>query len=293
MTTAQIIDLHRIRLPDGTPVSRALPSRRQRLVGAWCFLDHLKAPAGTGMQVEAHPHIGLQTFTWLLDGEIRHRDSTGSDQIVLPQQVGIMTAGRGISHTEHGSADKPLHAAQLWIALPEHARHRAPEFHHHPQLPQSATPNLRLTLLVGSLNGLQSPVVVHSPLVAADLRCTADGEVRLPLNPAFEYALVVLDGSVETAAGAIDENHFCALASGGSELVFRARAGSRLLLIGGEPFGEDVLMWWNFVGRSHQEIADARADWENAAPRFGEVAGCRERIAAPELSGRVKAQTHP
>ena len=126
MTTAQIIDLHRIRLPDGTPVSRALPSRQQRLVGAWCFLDHLKAPAGTGMQVEAHPHIGLQTFTWLLDGEIRHRDSTGSDQTVLPQQVGIMTAGNGISHTEHGSADKPLHAAQLWIALPEHARHRAP-----------------------------------------------------------------------------------------------------------------------------------------------------------------------
>jgi pirin family protein len=157
-----------------------LPSRRQRLVGAWCFLDHLKAPAGTGMQVEAHPHIGLQTFTWLLDGEIRHRDSTGSDQTVLPQQVGIMTAGRGISHTEHGSADKPLHATQLWIALSEHARQRAPEFHHHPQLPQSATPNLRLTLLVGSLNGLHAPIAVHSPLMAADLRCTADGEVRLP-----------------------------------------------------------------------------------------------------------------
>lgn len=178
MTTAQIIDLHRIRLPDGTHVSRALPSRRQRLVG--------------------------------------------------------------------------------------------------------------------SLNGLQSPVAVHSPLMAADLRCTADGEVRLPLNPAFEYALVVLDGSAETATGAIDDNRFCALAAGGSEseLVFRARAGSRLLLIGGEPFGEDVLMWWNFVGRSHQEIADARADWENTAPRFGEVAGCRERIAAPELSGRVKAQSN-
>ncbi|WP_445000672.1 pirin family protein [Halomonas mongoliensis] len=274
----------------GIPIHRVLPSRQRRLVGAWCFLDHA-GPAvfkgdSRGMQVGPHPHIGLQTFTWMIAGEVLHRDSLGSEQVIRPGQVNLMTAGRGISHTEQSLPDDPqLHAAQLWIALPNAHRDTAPRFDHYPELPTWREGGVSLTLLIGKFSGREAPTLTFSPLVGVDLAAEGEATLTLPLRPEFEYALLPLEGSPSLEGEALAVDELAYLGRGRDEMALALSAGARVLLIGGEPLGEEVLIWWNFVGHSKAEIAEAQREWEAGGERFGRVAGFRfeERLMPPSL----------
>jgi len=277
----------------GFEVRRVLPVREHRLVGPWCFLDEMGPVAiaeGRALDVPPHPHIGLQTVTWLLEGERLHRDSLGSARAIRPGQLNLMTAGRGVAHSEEvrTSPGETLHGLQLWIAQPEATRHGEPGFHHHPELPELAAGDARATLLVGRLGDAASPADVASPALGLDARLPRAGRLALPLDPAFEHALVVVAGGLEidgrpAAPGAL---HY--LGRGRERLDAPAEAGTRLLLVGGAPFGERVLMWWNFVARTPEEVAAAREDWE-AERRFGPVPGYPgERLPAPPFRNHFR-----
>jgi redox-sensitive bicupin YhaK (pirin superfamily) len=268
-------------------VRRTLPQRSRTFVGAWCFVDHYgpdEVSAHGGMVVPPHPHTGLQTVSWLFSGEIEHRDSAGFRAIVRPGEVNLMTAGRGISHSEYSTSDTTvLHGAQLWVALPERYREVAPAFDHHPDLPVVTDRGLAATVLLGTLAGATSPGTTYSPLVGADLTLDAGADVRLPLEPDFEYAVLSASGSAEIDATTLDPGALLYLGTDRAEVRLRTDAGARLLLLGGEPFDEQIVMWWNFVGRSGDEIAAYREQW-NTGDRFGVVHGYQgDRLIAPAL----------
>ena len=280
-------------LPGGLLVRRALPRAGRRLVGAWCFLDHygpLAFDAGKPMDVAPHPHIGLQTVTWLFDGEVLHRDSLGSEQVIRPRQLNLMTAGRGIAHSEEtpGHSSGRLHGIQLWLALPDAARHGTPRFEHVADLPACAVGRGRAVVLIGELAGARSPASAHSRVIGAELTAAGDGEIDLPLDPGFEHALLLIDGRAALADRILEPATLYYLGSGRSRLSLPAGAGARVMLLGGEPFGEPILMWWNFVARTPAEIITARDDWEQG--RFTEVRGyAGDRIPAPALGGRLRS----
>jgi hypothetical protein len=264
---------HDVPLGRYTTVRRLLPQRQRRMVGAWCFVDHFGPDdvAGTpGMRIPPHPHTGLQTVTWLVDGEILHRDSLGSLVTVRPGQLNVMSAGSGISHSEESPADHPplVHGLQLWVALPERARHTDPAFHHHPRVPSWREGDTGVTVVVGEVAGARSPALVHTPLLGAEVRL--DGAARLPLEPDFEYGVLAMAGTAEVAGTPVSPGSLLYLGTGRTDLAISGDA--RLFLLGGEPFDEPLVMWWNFVGRSHEEIEQARLDWMSGV-RFGEVVG--------------------
>ena len=272
----ELIPARRAELAPGVVVRRALPRGGRRAVGPWCFLDHFgPLPADASMNLAPHPHIGLQTVTWLLEGELLHRDSLGSAQRIRPGQLNWMTAGRGIVHSEESPAEGtgPLHGVQLWVALPEAERHRAPAFEHHEALPRLAEGETVLTVLAGRVGGLVSPATAFSPLVAVDLALPSGGRVRLPLDPAFEHAIVALDGSADAAGHPFGLGELLYLGTCRHHLDLSADEPARLLLLGGAPLGEELAMWWNFVARSPAEIEQAHARW--AAGDFGLVPGAR------------------
>ena len=263
--------------PRGMRVTRTLPNRGRRMVGAWCFADAYGPEAvdgGPGMRVPPHPHTGLQTVSWLVEGEVLHRDSLGSRQVVRPGQLGLMTAGRAIAHSEESAPDHSpvLHGVQLWVALPDRDRHVDPRFEHHADLPVLADPGVAVTVIMGELGGAVSPATVHTPLVGADAAMDAGADTRLPLRTEFEYAALVLAGTAEVDGVSLSPGPLLYLGTGRSDLVLRAGRRARVLLLGGEPFEERIVMWWNFVGRSHDEIVRAREDWASGRG-FGPVPG--------------------
>lgn len=274
-------------LGEGMEISRLLPTRQLRMIGAWTFLDHV-GPAdvsqGQGLRVGPHPHTGLQTFTWMVEGELLHRDSLGTVQLIRPGQVNLMTAGKGISHSEESPAQRSaqFHATQLWIALPEHSRFIAPAFEHHPVLPTATLGDLEITVMAGTAFGQTAPTTLYSPLMAADIGARQDVQMRLPLNPHFEHGLMLLQGAITVEGESLSTSDLIYLAPGHESCQIQVQAGSRLLLIGGEPFGEDVLMWWNFVGREKAEISEYVRQWNARDPQFGTVQGYDgERLSAP------------
>ncbi|AEI12191.1 pirin family protein [Cellulomonas gilvus] len=270
----------------GMQVRRTLPQRALPTVGAWCFLDEI-GPQVVDMRVLPHPHIGLQTVTWPVVGRIRHRDSLGSDTVVQPGQLNLMTAGRGVAHSELSvDGPGPLHAVQLWVALPDGAASGPPAFQQVTDLPVWRAPGVAATVMVGEVDGAVSPAVVHSPLVGADVALDAGARVRLPLEPSFEHAVLVLGGRVRVDGLLAGPGPLVHLGDGRDGVDLVAADDARVLLIGGEPFEHDLVMWWNFVGRDHAEVVRARADWESpaSADRFGVVPGHGdERIPAPDL----------
>ncbi|PMR72723.1 pirin family protein [Billgrantia endophytica] len=277
----------------GIPVNRVLPSRQRRLVGAWCFLDHA-GPAifkgdSSGLQVGPHPHIGLQTFTWMIEGEVLHRDSLGSEQVIRPGQVNLMTAGRGISHTEESvEGERHLHAAQLWIALPEAHRNTAPRFDHYPELPRWQAQGAELTLLVGEHAGYRAPTLTFSPLLGIDIAAGENTTLSLPLREDFEYALLPLEGELSIDGERFATNELAYLGRGRDTLEATLPAGGRAMLVGGEPLGEKILIWWNFVGHGKAEIAEAQRDWEAGSERFGTIPAYRgKRMMPPPLPWKI------
>lgn len=263
------------------PIRRALPRRGRRMVGAWCFVDHM-GPASIderGLGVAPHPHIGLQTVTWLLRGEALHRDSLGSEQVIAPGQLNLMTAGRGVSHSEEGTGryTGDVHGVQLWVAQPAATRDGPPAFEHHAELPRLDLDRATATVLVGALAGHTSPARRDTDHVGVDVELRG-GTTALPVAPEHEHAIVVLEGAVELDGTTVTPGHLAYLGTGRDEIGVRAAAPARLLLIGGVPFPEQVLMWWNYVARTRDEIETAHRDWLAGEERFGHVASALPRI---------------
>ena len=272
----------------GVTVRRLLPQRAIPTVGAWCFLDQF-GPHSTPMNVLPHPHTGLQTVTWPFEGEIRHRDSIGSDAVVQPQQLNLMTAGHGIAHSEFAVTGSPSgHGLQLWTALPSTHQNTTPAFEQHRELPIYERPGLRATVILGTLDDTTSPATAYTPIVGADLRINPGAEVTIPIKHYFEHALLVIAGDLTAAGQDLPPGPLLYLGDSRSELTLTSRQGAHAILLGGEPFREDIVMWWNFVARTHEEITEARTAWQNQDPtRFPTIPGhpAEERIPAPPLPG--------
>ncbi|WP_017569042.1 pirin family protein [Nocardiopsis halotolerans] len=302
--------------PRAMLVRRALPGKNRRMIGAWCFADvygPTDITAGAGMQVPPHPHIGLQTVSWLVSGAVHHLDSLGSDQRVRPGQLNLMTAGHGIAHSERTPADAPptLHGAQLWIALPEGDREGPARFEHHADLPVLDLPGVdapgaRVTVIAGQVNDgrvHRSPARTHTPLMGAEVVLEAGSRVRLPLEESFEHGVLALDAPVHALGHRVEAGSLLYVGEGRTQVELYAEEAAHLLVIGGEPFTEDLLMWWNFVGRDHDEIVRARHSWEQdrtsphqgttgEGARFPLVRGdSEESLPAPALpNARLRAR---
>ena len=285
----------------GMEVHRSLPQRDLPMVGAWCFLDRF-GPQVTRMRVEPHPHIGLQTVTWPFVGEVRHRDTVGSDVVVKRGALNLMTSGAGIAHSEYSVGEEaiPLDALQLWVALPEDRRHGSPAFERHDDLPivdlpAAEGPDAAAVVVLGEFGGAASPATTYTPIVGAEIRIPAGSRVRLPLDPAWEYAVVGIDGALRATEDSalagdaaseadLDSLRLLYLGTGREGVELGSAEGATLFLLGGAPFEDDIVMWWNFVGRTHEEIVEAREAWEAGADRFGRVAGHGDvRIPAPPM----------
>jgi quercetin 2,3-dioxygenase len=270
-------------------VTRVLPVKGKRLIGPWCFLDRFGPLTFTNpapMDVGAHPHIGLQTVTWLLDGEIVHYDSLGSESLLRAGGVNVMTSGGGIAHAERTPSANSgrMNGAQLWVALPDRDRQIAASFQHVDRVPQYEQRGGIVQLFAGGLAGLQSPAAHFSDIFGGDLQIHPQSMLDVPLDQRFEYAVIVLGGDCRFHGQPLQERVLYYLGAHRSDASFSSDAGGRLLLIGGPPFPETILMWWNFVARTPQEIADARADWEDHQ-RFGDVTGYSgPRLDAPALT---------
>lgn len=268
----------------GLTVHRTLPQREIPTIGAWCFVDHF-GPTTEPMRVLPHPHTGLQTVTWPMAGEIRHRDNLGSDVVLRPGELNLMTSGDGVSHSELsvGADDAVMHGIQLWVALPDATRGGPADFEHVADLPRAEGEGWSAVVLLGGLGGAVSPACTHTPLVGAQVSVAA-GTSTIPVDPSFEHGVLAVDTAVDVEGHRVEHRQLQYLATGRDSIEIRSDADATLLLIGGEPFEEDLVMWWNFIGRTHEDIAAARADWEDAAARFGTVDGHGgEVIPAPPL----------
>lgn len=287
---AERLAARRAVIGDGFEIRRAVPNRHRRMVGAWCFLDHagpVDYGAGQGLNIGPHPHIGLQTFTWMIEGDVLHRDSLGYEQWIHPGQVNLMTAGRGIAHSEESPADRAgnFHSTQLWIALPDHERHREPDFRHYPELPVIERGGLRITVLAGEFAGERSPARVYTPLVGLDVAAHGAARATLRLESAFEHAVLALEGAPTVNGETLLPGMLLYLGTDRGSIELGSAAPSRMLLIGGTPFAEEILLWWNFVARTPDELEAATRDWIEGR-RYGEVRGARGTpLVAPDPRG--------
>jgi len=281
--------------PRAIQVRRTLPQRQRSLIGAWCFADHYgphDLRRSSGMDVPPHPHTGLQTISWLFSGEVEHRDSAGVHATVRPGELNLMTAGAGICHSEVSiaadlNAAAILHGVQLWAALPDSDRNTSRDFEHFAPEPVSL-PGAVARIFLGRLAGVRSPVHTFTPLLGAQLDLVAGARVTLDLDPEFEHGVLCDQGAVAMQGVALTVGDLGYQGPGCSALVLHNDGDQlgRVLLLGGTPFTERLVMWWNFVGRSHDEIADYRRLWEAADERFGAVQGYRgttTRLPAPPL----------
>jgi quercetin 2,3-dioxygenase len=285
--------------PRAMTVRRTLPQRRRSLIGAWCFVDHYgpdDTTASGGMDVPPHPHTGLATVSWLFTGEVEHRDSHGVHAIVRPGELNLMTGGHGIAHSEVSTPSTTvLHGVQLWVALPDHARDAPRDFAHHAPDPVSPTPGATARVFLGRLAGVTSPVRTASPLLGAELLLEPGTRLVLDVDPAFEHGLLVDRGSVTLQGRALQPAELGAVPAGPDRIEVRAGGDgpARLLLLGGPPFGEQIVMWWNFVARTHDEIVAFRADWEAGGERFGDVPGYVGRDGRTGDAARLPAPALP
>ncbi len=270
-------------------ITRVLPVRDRRLVGPWCFLDRFGPLAfvdAKPMDVAPHPHIGLQTVTWLLDGEVLHDDSLGSEATARPGGVNVMTAGGGIAHAEQTPRQHSghLNGVQLWVALPEATRQGNAAFQHVVEVPTADVHGGLVQVFAGSLAGVTSPAIHHTPISGAELRVHPGERLTFEVPRTFEHAALLLEGDAASEGMPFAPHVLYYFGSGRTEIAISSTSGARVLFIGGPPFGETILMWWNFVARRPEEIAAARADWE-AGLRFGPVKGYDGApLAAPPLA---------
>ena len=269
---------------DGFTVRRALPTAKRRLVGPFIFFDRMGPAvlrAGQGLDVRPHPHIGLATVTYLFDGKIRHRDSLGTEMVIAPGDVNLMTAGRGIVHSERSpeelrGAPMSVSGLQTWLALPDHAEEVAPLFENTSgrTLPEFASGGVSGRVVIGALDGMHSPVRTASETLYADIRLAPGAVFRIP-SDAEERAIYVLDGLVEIERDAFPSDRLIVFKPG-SEIVISSTAGAHFMLFGGASLGSKRYIWWNFVSSSKERIEQAKEEWRTG--RFDIVPGDEEEF---------------
>lgn len=249
----------------GTSVNRLLPNANLRRIGAWIFLDHFGPYPQTeqSMQVARHPHTGLQTVTWLLEGDVEHADSEQNLQRIQPNQLNLMTAGSGIAHSEISTKqdNKVMHGVQLWTALPNEKRNIKPFFEHHANLPTRRAENYTLAVFLGEYQELKSPATAFTPLLGAELELEKD--LTLELNPAFEYGFLPLTGAATIQNQLVEQGQLLTLETQNHEVKICTEEKTKILILGGEPFTEQLVMWWNFVARTNEEIAEMQHRWNH------------------------------
>jgi redox-sensitive bicupin YhaK (pirin superfamily) len=288
--------------PRAMTVRRTLPQRQRSLIGAWCFADHYgpdDVAATGGMDVPPHPHTGLQTVSWLFTGEIEHRDSLGSHALVRPGELNLMTGGHGIAHSEVATPDTTvLHGVQLWVALPEQHRHAPKAFQHFKPEP-TLVDGASVSVFLGSLGGVSSPVETFTPLLGAEIILEAGARLELELDAAYEHGVLADTEGLSLHGTKLGRGALGYVPTGQATVTLTNEAPSpgRALLLGGPPFDEEIVMWWNFVGRSHDDIVQARDDWMAHSDRFGEVegyAGDVQHLPAPVIPGvRIRPRHNP
>lgn len=275
----------------GMRIARVLPTKGRRTVGPWCFVD-LMSPgdveAPPPMEIGPHPHTGLATVTWLFEGTALHGDSLGTEQLIRPGQLNLMTAGDGIAHSELGIETTgpgrrvgDFSGVQMWIAQPESTRHTRPRFEHLSELPRVDLHTGEATVLVGELGNARSAAETDWPVVGLDVQIR--GRTAVPPDPDFEYAVVPIDQSVRVSNTIVEPGSLALLGPGPEPIDLAVLTGTgRALVLGGAPLGERIQMWWNFVARSRDEITEAWRDWQSHnTERFGPVPSDLRRIEAP------------
>ncbi|WP_238694333.1 pirin family protein [Nocardioides daphniae] len=244
------------------------------------------------MNVPPHPHIGLQTVSWLFTGEVEHRDSTGVHAMVRPGEFNLMTAGRGISHSEVSTPETEiLHGVQMWVALPADSKDVEPGFEHYVPEPVRGE-GWEARVFVGSLLGESSPVRTFTPLLGAELLLDAESALVLDLDPTYEHGLLLDAGTLTVGDEDVEPGEMLYLGTGHHRITLSAGQAVRLVLIGGPPFGEQILMWWNFVGRTQEEVVAAREEWQQALYRDGQLVDDSTRVV-PGRFGVVPDQHLP
>lgn len=272
----------------GFSVRRVLPSAGCRKVGPWVFFDHMgpvRFPAGRGIDVRPHPHLNLATVTYLFEGELLHRDSLGNVQAIVPGEINLMVAGRGIVHSERERpeirrAPHTQHGLQLWLGLPEENEQTAPAFYHYAaaEIPAVTVEGVAVRVMMGRAYGVASPVKTYAETLYAEARLEAGQRLALPA--AAERAVYLASGSASAGGTRIPEHALAVVAAGAGEVVVEATAPSRLAVIGGETLGKRHIEW-NFVSSRRERIEQAKADWR--AGRFPKVPGDEEEfIPLPE-----------
>ena len=285
--------------PRAMTVRRTLPQKERSLIGAWCFADHYgpdDVSVSGGMDVAPHPHTGLQTVSWLFAGEVEHRDSAGVHALVRPGELNLMTSGSGIAHSEVSTPETTvLHGVQLWVALPSSALTGPRDFQHYAPEARSVD-DASIRVFLGTLAGSTSPVGTYTPLLGAEISLPARGSVRVDVDPDFEHGVLVDTGTVTVEGTELVRAALGHLAPGRHSIAL-TNAGegmARVILLGGPPFDEEIVMWWNFVGRSHEDIVAARDEWQSQSDRFGSVDGYDGPLPwlpAPGLpGGRLRAR---
>lgn len=280
--------------PRAMPVRRSLPQRERSLIGAWCFVDHYgpdDVSETGGMKVPGHPHTGLQTVSWLFTGEIEHRDTTGAHAMVRPGQLNIMTAGSGIAHSEYSTGETTmLHGAQLWVALPDEHRFVSPGFEHYAP-PAIEIEGARVLVFLGSLFGETSPVSMYSDLVGAEINLAAGQRLEIEVDPRHEHGFLCDTGTLTSGGAAAKPGEILFHPLGRDRITVEASSSeeTRVLLLGGAPLGEQIVMWWNFIGRTHDEVVRFREGWQREREARGGVQfgafpdAWPDTLPAPEL----------
>ena len=275
--------------PRAMDVRRVLPQRKRSLIGAWCFLDCYGpddvAQTG-GMDVPRHPHTGLATVSWLFMGQIDHLDSAGNRAVVRPGELNLMVAGRGITHQEISTADTSvLHGVQLWYALPESTRHMEHDFIHHVPQPVCGDGS-QIRVFIGELAGDDAQVETFTPpLLGAEILLEPGAVLELDVQEGFEHGVYLDSGALSVDGVAVEAGHLAYIGPGRESLRLEVDDDAepvRLILLGGEPLGEEIVMWWNFIGRTHEEVVAYRAIYQH---ELGfEDAPSEEILAAAGLS---------
>lgn len=319
MIDSQLIPLNRRSLEGSFSILRGIPTRIRRQIGPWCFFDMLKTPISEELylNVAPHPHIGLQILSWMIEGESIHQDSLGNQLTATKDTVNLMTAGRGIVHTEDSPQseitrkDAFLHLLQLWIALPQTAEDIPPDFMSLNQeaLPKFMLPNGALTLILGEHAQLKSPLKTYSPIVALELTLNA-GIHTIPLEASFEYGAYLIAGdailspsynsnhpnSLVESNGSEGEpstltEHSLLAFTGADQLTIHVKTQCRLFLFGGEPLPESHYIWWNYVSSSPEKIREKHGAWEaedhQSFPKIPQET--RSDLIAPEIPARFIA----
>jgi redox-sensitive bicupin YhaK (pirin superfamily) len=272
----------------GFEVRRVLPGFPHRMVGPFIFLDHMGPvafPAGKGMDVRPHPHIGLATVTYLFEGEILHRDSLGSVQSISPGDVNWMTAGRGIVHSERTAPElrrtgPRMHGIQTWVALPRASELDEPAFHHHPQaaLPRATAPGVELRVVAGTAFGERSPVAVFSPTLYVAAQMREGGVFELDAEHE-ERGVYAVEGEISVAGASVPPQHLAVIETGGAVEV-RATTAARVMLLGGAKLDGERFIWWNFVASSRERIEEAKQRWREQC--FPRIPGETEFVPLPD-----------